>query len=77
MNRFTKDVGLIDDYLPACIVDVINLCLVLIGVMSVVIWSNFYVLAPSLLFLVFLVKIHQFYIKTSRDIKRLEAICKS
>ncbi|CAL8129140.1 unnamed protein product [Orchesella dallaii] len=77
MNRFSKDLSSMDENLPAAFIDVIEIGLVMIGVIFIVVLSNFYVIVPSVLLILSLGFIRKFYIKTARDVKRLEAITKS
>ncbi|ODM98987.1 Multidrug resistance-associated protein 4 [Orchesella cincta] len=77
MNRFSKDLSSMDENLPAAFIDVIEIGLVMIGVIIIVVLSNFYVIVPSIMLILSLGFIRKFYIKTARDIKRLEAITKS
>ncbi|CAL8080013.1 unnamed protein product [Orchesella dallaii] len=77
MNRFSKDLSSMDENLPAAFIDVIEIFLVMIGVIFIVVLSNFYVIVPSVLLILSLWLIRGFYIKTARDVKRLEAITKS
>lgn len=76
MNRFTKDLSSMDENLPSCFIDVIEIFLVMIGVITIVIMSNVYVIIPSVLLILSLWLIRGFYIKTARDVKRVEAISK-
>lgn len=76
MNRFTKDLSSMDENLPAAFIDVIEIFLLMIGVIVIVVLSNVYVVVPSILFMISLWLIRGFYIKTARDVKRVEAICK-
>lgn len=76
MNRFTKDLTSMDENLPAAFIDVVEIFLVMIGVIVIVVLSNLYVVIPSILLILSLWLIRGFYIKTARDVKRIEAISK-
>lgn len=76
MNRVTKDLSSMDENLPAAFIDVIETFLVMIGVIVIIVLTNIYVIPPSLLFILCLWQIRGFYVKTARDVKRLEAISK-
>jgi ATP-binding cassette subfamily C (CFTR/MRP) protein 4 len=76
MNRFTKDLCSMDESLPSVCFDVMTIFLVMLGVIIVVILSNYYVIIPSTLLVIALWIIRRFYIRTARDVKRIEAISK-
>ncbi|XP_073845798.1 probable multidrug resistance-associated protein lethal(2)03659 isoform X2 [Musca autumnalis] len=77
LNRFSKDMGQIDEILPTVMIDAIQIFLLLFGIMAVISVVNpFYLLPTSILAIIFY-KLRTFYLKTSRDVKRLEAITRS
>lgn len=76
LNRFSKDMGAIDEYLPKAIMDFIQIALVMFGILIVITVIN-----PILLVAVFIVAVVdywvlQLYLRPSQDLKRLEGICK-
>nr|XP_013098632.1 unnamed protein product [Stomoxys calcitrans] len=77
LNRFSKDMGQIDEILPSVMMDVIQIFLSLFGIVAVISVVNpLYLLPTSLLAIVFY-NLRTFYLKTSRNVKRLEAITRS
>ena len=77
MNRFSKDIGCVDEVLPKTFLISIQLILLLLTGILVPVVTN-----PWLLFVVvpmtmFVVYISRYYLKTSRELKRLESICRS
>jgi ATP-binding cassette subfamily C (CFTR/MRP) protein 4 len=74
LNRFSRDLGSIDEYIPAIVYDVIAVALDLFGaiILSAVVdlWLCFPSVALLLLFYIF----RKFYIATSRSVKRIEGI---
>ena len=77
MNRFSKDVGCMDEVLPKTFLMAIQLVLLLLTTVLVPTVTN-----PWLLFVVvpmtgIVVCIAKYYLKTSRELKRLESICRS
>ncbi|XP_004519652.1 multidrug resistance-associated protein 4 [Ceratitis capitata] len=77
LNRFSKDMGAIDEYLPKAIMDFIQIALVMFGILIVITVIN-----PILLVAVFIVAVVdywvlQLYLRPSQDLKRLEGICRS
>jgi ATP-binding cassette subfamily C (CFTR/MRP) protein 4 len=73
MNRFTKDLGTIDELLPETLFSTVSNFLLMFGIVTVVIASNLYLGIPASGFLVVLWLIRNFYLKSSRDLKRIEA----
>lgn len=76
LNRFAKDLGQVDEVLPGVMMDVIQIFLAILGIVVVLCIVNpWYLLATALLGIVFYF-MRSFYLNTSRDVKRLEAISK-
>lgn len=76
LNRFSKDMGQIDEILPAVMIDVIQIFLSLLGIVVVIAFVNPWFLLPTLILAIIFYRLRIFYLKTSRNIKRLEAISK-
>ncbi|XP_019893676.2 probable multidrug resistance-associated protein lethal(2)03659 [Musca domestica] len=77
LNRFAKDLGQVDEVLPGVMMDVIQIFLAILGIVVVLCIVNpWYLLATALLGIVFYF-MRSFYLNTSRDVKRLEAITRS
>ncbi|XP_034117135.2 probable multidrug resistance-associated protein lethal(2)03659 isoform X3 [Drosophila albomicans] len=77
LNRFSKDIGQIDENLPSILLDVIQIFLTLTGIIVVICITNPYYLLLTLGLGVIFYYIREFYLKTSRDVKRLEAVARS
>ncbi|XP_017474881.1 PREDICTED: probable multidrug resistance-associated protein lethal(2)03659 isoform X4 [Rhagoletis zephyria] len=77
LNRFSKDMGQVDEILPAVMMDVIQIFLSLFGIVIVIAIVNPLFLLPTAILAVMFYYLRSFYLKTSRDIKRLEAITRS
>ncbi|KAF5286348.1 hypothetical protein FQR65_LT12642 [Abscondita terminalis] len=77
LNRFSKDMGTIDELLPTCIMDTIIIGLVVLGIVVVTIIVNVWLILPILVISIVLYYLRILYIGTSRSIKRLEAVTKS
>lgn len=73
LNRFSKDIGQIDEILPMVMIDVVQIFLSLIGIIVVVATVNPLFLIPAAIIAVIFFFLRSFYLKTSRDLKRLEA----
>ncbi|CAD6992119.1 probable multidrug resistance-associated protein lethal(2)03659 [Ceratitis capitata] len=77
LNRFSKDMGQVDEILPSVMMDVIQIFLSLFGIVVVIAIVNPLFLLPTAILAVFFYYLRSFYLKTSRDVKRLEAITRS
>ncbi|EFA04298.2 putative multidrug resistance-associated protein lethal(2)03659-like Protein [Tribolium castaneum] len=77
LNRFSKDLGAIDELLPNAMIDCSQIMLNLLGAAVVVTMVNYYLIIPTLVICVVFFFIRRFYIKTSRSVKRLEGISRS
>ncbi|XP_033832973.1 ATP-binding cassette sub-family C member 4-like [Periophthalmus magnuspinnatus] len=77
LNRFSKDIGLLDANLPWTFIDFLQLFLMILGVVAVAASVIPLILVPvAVLFLVF-VYVRRYFLRTSRNIKRLEATTRS
>ena len=100
MNRFSKDIGFLDDLLPYIFCEyllvtsqppcsmispallkfcvyVIQLLLRCIAVIATAISSNPWVAIPAVVLIISFLAIRWYYLRTSREVKRLEAIGES
>ncbi|XP_033150157.1 probable multidrug resistance-associated protein lethal(2)03659 [Drosophila busckii] len=77
LNRFSKDLGQIDELLPTIMLDVVQVFLTLTGIIVVICITNPYYLILTLALGIIFYYIREFYLKTSRDVKRLEAVARS
>ncbi|XP_020800723.1 probable multidrug resistance-associated protein lethal(2)03659 [Drosophila serrata] len=77
LNRFSKDLGQVDEMLPVAMMDVIQLFLLLAGIVIIIAVVNPLLLAPAFVIGIIFYKFRTFYLKTSRDVKRIEAIARS
>ncbi|KAL3283027.1 hypothetical protein HHI36_006186 [Cryptolaemus montrouzieri] len=77
LNRFSKDLGSIDEILPIALIDTWQITLNLAGVIVVVGIINPYLLIPTFLMCWLFYHMRRFYLKTSSNIKRLESTSKS
>ncbi|KAF7279579.1 hypothetical protein GWI33_006975 [Rhynchophorus ferrugineus] len=77
LNRFSKDIGLIDEYIPSVLVDVIEIALLLGGTIVLTITVEPLLVLPSLGIMALFYGFRCIYIETSRSVKRIESITKS
>ena len=77
LNRFSRDIGIMDELLPDVFLEALQL--VLFGIGSVVLPSvlNFWVILPAIPLVIIFVLIARYYLKSSRDLRRLEGINRS
>ncbi len=73
LNRFSKDMGQIDEMLPSVMIDVIQIFLSLGGIIVVVAVVNYWFLVPTLIIGIIFYYLRNFYLMTSRNVKRMEA----
>ncbi|VVC87931.1 unnamed protein product, partial [Leptidea sinapis] len=77
LNRFSKDMGAVDEVLPSALLDVLQIGLSLIGIVVVVAMVNYWLLVPTLAIGFVFYGLRIFYIASSRSIKRLEGVTRS
>ncbi|XP_043470122.1 ATP-binding cassette subfamily C member 4-like [Leptopilina heterotoma] len=77
INRFSKDIGLVDRYLPNCLYGVLDNLFFTIIVLAMTFSVNYYLIIPSFIVGIILYILKTIYIKTSRSIRRLEGITRS
>ena len=77
MNRFSKDVGCMDEVLPKTFLKSIQFLLMLFTSVLVPSVTNPWLLFVVIPMTVLAALISRYYLKTSRDLKRLESICRS
>ncbi|XP_059740473.1 ATP-binding cassette sub-family C member 4-like isoform X2 [Bos taurus] len=77
LNRFSKDIGHMDDLLPQTFQDFIQMFLLVIGVVGVMVasipWIAILVIPLGIIFFV----LRWYFLRTSRDVKRLESTTRS
>ncbi|XP_077976259.1 ATP-binding cassette sub-family C member 4-like [Styela clava] len=77
LNRFSKDMGQIDELLP---ITFLNFLWIFGAIVSVVILTsvvNYFVILLIIPFTIYFLWLRSYYLRTSRDIKRLEGSCRS
>lgn len=77
LNRFSEDIGVIDEYIPHIIYDVISVLFLFIGVITLASLVEPLLMIPSGVLILIFYLFRVIYIKTSRNVKRLEAIARS
>lgn len=77
LNRFSKDIGNIDEYIPSVLIDVIEIGLLLGGTVVLTSVVELFLIIPAIGLMVLFYGLRCVYIETSRSVKRIEAITKS
>ncbi|KAF5283716.1 hypothetical protein FQR65_LT13751 [Abscondita terminalis] len=77
LNRFSKDMGAIDELLPTAMIDCFQIFLILIGIIAVVASVNPWLLIPTFAIAIIFYFLRIFYLATSRCVKRLEGVTRS
>ncbi|KAJ8960745.1 hypothetical protein NQ318_020038 [Aromia moschata] len=77
LNRFSKDMGAVDELLPYAFIDTVQFSLNLVGAIVIVSILDVYLLIPTSIMLVVFYFLRRIYLKTSRSVKRLEGITRS
>lgn len=76
LNRFSKDMGAIDEIMPRVMMEAIQIILVMLGILTVIVIVNppmIIALSCAMLLFGLIIKL---YLRPSQDLKRLEGICK-
>ncbi|XP_055588125.1 probable multidrug resistance-associated protein lethal(2)03659 [Uranotaenia lowii] len=77
MNRFSKDIGLIDSSLPVVLIDSLYFFLELVGIIVIVSLANYWLLVPTAIMGVIFYLLRHIFLETARNVKRAEAITRS
>lgn len=76
LNRFTKDMGALDEILPRTLLDVIQIYSTLIFILILNAVALYWTLIPSVILMIIFVFTVKLYLKTAQGIKRLEGTSK-
>ncbi|XP_039693699.1 ATP-binding cassette sub-family C member 4 isoform X4 [Pteropus medius] len=77
LNRFSKDIGHIDDLLPLTVLDFIQTFLQVISVVGVAVAVIPWIVIPLVPLCIIFFVLRSFFLETSRDVKRLESTTRS
>ncbi|XP_077200008.1 ATP-binding cassette sub-family C member 4 [Paroedura picta] len=77
LNRFSKDIGHLDDLLPLTFLDFIQVLFQICGVVGVAVVVIPWILIPLVPLLILFIFLRRYFLDTSRDIKRLESTTRS
>ncbi|XP_056644078.1 ATP-binding cassette sub-family C member 4-like [Diorhabda sublineata] len=77
LNRFSKDIGALDETLPICLVDTVGIGLIVTGTTLTITSVNPWILIPTIVVVIIFYFIRYAFLASSRDIKRVEAVTRS
>ncbi|XP_020609632.1 multidrug resistance-associated protein 4-like isoform X3 [Orbicella faveolata] len=77
LNRFSKDIGMIDDMMPMILCDVLQTGLVCLGILGLVAVNNPVTIVMVVPLIIGFVYLRNYFMKSSREIKRIEGISRS
>ncbi|XP_072767862.1 ATP-binding cassette sub-family C member 4 isoform X2 [Anoplolepis gracilipes] len=77
LNRFSKDIGTIDEILPRTMIEGVQVFIVMIGILLQVFIINWWIIFPAIILNVLYNEIRKIYVPTAQAIKRLEGNAKS
>uniref|UniRef100_A0AAA9RX99 Multidrug resistance-associated protein 4 n=1 Tax=Bos taurus TaxID=9913 RepID=A0AAA9RX99_BOVIN len=77
LNRFSKDIGHMDDLLPVIFQDFIQTFLLVIGMVGVMVAAIPWIAIPVIPLGIIFFVLRWFFLRTSRDVKRLECTTRS
>ena len=77
LNRFSLDIGRIDEMLPNSKAAVCEIFLETLGVISIVVYKNWWMVGPTVFMAAFFYYLRKYYLASSIAIKRMEAAAKS
>lgn len=76
LNRFSKDMGAIDEFLPRVLADAIQILLVMSGILVMIVIANYYMIIAMVVIGILFLKVRAWYVATAKDVKHLEGISK-
>ncbi|XP_065919884.1 ATP-binding cassette sub-family C member 4-like isoform X2 [Dysidea avara] len=77
LNRFSADTGLLDNILPHILLDFFTFLLRIFAIVITACVANYWMAIPASIMVTVLVLFRHFFLRTSRNVQRLEAIARS
>ncbi|XP_057321788.1 ATP-binding cassette sub-family C member 4-like [Microplitis mediator] len=77
LNRFSKDVGAMDELLPRAMLEALQILFLMMGIFVIILSINPWMGVPTVIIGVLFYFIRIYYLKTAQDIRRMEGIAKS
>nr|CAH7760502.1 unnamed protein product [Callosobruchus chinensis] len=77
LNRFSKDIGSLDELLPVTLLDTVQIGLRVLAISIVIGSLSYWITIPTIVILVIFYLLRTVYLQTSTAVKRIESITKS
>ncbi|XP_074597278.1 ATP-binding cassette sub-family C member 4-like [Brevipalpus obovatus] len=77
LNRFSRDLGIVDEVLPLTAFDQIMNVMVFVGVLIVVAMVAWQMIVVAVLLIIVIIVLREIYIPTARSVKRIESAARS
>ncbi|KAF0754251.1 multidrug resistance-associated protein 4-like, partial [Aphis craccivora] len=77
LNRFSKDLGLVDEMLPSILVRFLQIGMQSIGIVTVIGIVNPYLILPTIILVILFLRIKKYFMKTIQNITSLEGVARS
>lgn len=77
LNRFSKDIGAVDELLPRAMLEAIQIFLVMWGILIMVFIVSPIMIVPAIILAGLFFLIRKIYLATAQDVKRLEGLTKA
>nr|UOU03343.1 ATP-binding cassette subfamily C4-4-2 [Brachionus rubens] len=77
INRFSKDIGFVDDLIPSTVGDFMIVLMMVLGSVSISLILNYWIIIPTIPLTVLFIYIRKYFLATSMEIKRIEGIVRS
>jgi len=77
LNRFSRDIGIMDEMLPKDFLDAVQLLLFCVGAVVLPSILNPWIILPATPLIITFILIGRYYVTTSRDVRRLEGVNRS
>ncbi|XP_063925011.1 ATP-binding cassette sub-family C member 4-like isoform X1 [Zophobas morio] len=77
LNRFTKDIGIVDEIIPPVFMAVLTSLSVILSVLCLIIFSNYWIVFPIVLVVLITIGFKMIFQHTSSSLKRTEAVTRS
>ena len=77
LNRFSRDIGIMDETLPINFLDAVQLLLFCVGAVVLPSILNPWIILPATPLIIAFILIGRYYVTTSRDVRRLEGVNRS
>ncbi|CAH1105144.1 unnamed protein product, partial [Psylliodes chrysocephalus] len=77
LNRFSKDIGTLDEALPMTLLDTVQIGLSVAGITLVIGSLTVWIMIPTILIGILFYVMRVIFLETSRDVKRVESVTRS